>query len=136
MITERFTQYLWQHQYIPFQYGVHDCSLFVCGWVDKELGTGYLRLLSDMSRGTGLSKLIRRISVPGGYAALVNEVTGKIGALGEGKLGDVAVFRQPCGTETLGIQSHRLVHVPGKNGLTAFGSHLITHHWSLECLRP
>lgn len=135
-LNERLLQYLWNHQRSTFQYGYNDCGTFTCRWVDSELGTDYLRTLRNRCVRGGLVKYLQRVGSPGGYASIVKEFCGLDGTAGPGKLGDVALFRQPDERLTLGVQTIRLVHAPDSEGLAAFDSSRIVEHWSLECLRP
>lgn len=134
-LNERLIQYLWKHQHASFVYGHHDCGTFTCGWVDSELRTDYVLQLRNKCRSGGLVKFLQRITQTRGYSSIVSEFCGFDGTPGPGKLGDIGVFEQPDGRFTLGVQSVRLIHIPGSEGVVAFDSVRIVEHWSLECLK-
>ncbi len=134
-LSDRLLQYLWKHQRTNFQYGYHDCGTFTCGWVDSELGTDYVNALRAKCRSGGLVKYLHRIATSGGYAEIVKEFCGLDGNPGIGKPGDIAIFVQPDGRQTLGVQTVRLIHIPAEEGLAAFDTGRIIVHWSLECLK-
>lgn len=135
-ILQRLVSYLWKHQNVPFQYGKNDCRTFASRWVDSELGTEYEKLGALLVRQRGLARAIHSARNPGGYAAMITEVTGVSPVVGLGwNCGDVAVFIQDNGLETLGVTSKRLVHAPGIHGLISFDASKIQCYWSLECLK-
>jgi hypothetical protein len=135
MRLERLVSYLWQQQHKPFQYGVHDCGIFVTKWVDKELGTGWSKALALKSQGNDFGKLLRRVRNPSGYRDFVIEFTGKEPLMTmDWTPGDVALFMQDS-VETLGLAASRLVYAPGVHGLMGFDASRIVCFWRLECLQ-
>jgi hypothetical protein len=134
-LNERLIQYLLKHQHSVFQYNVHDCRTFAARWVDQELDMDYETRIVKFIKTARFSKLVMAINDPGGYARLIKEVSGVEGTKGPGKLGDIVVAHQVNGQEILGIQSVRLVHLPGRDCLEAIDSRAVIEHWSLECLK-
>lgn len=133
---ERLVDYLWNNQRRQFRLGRHDCGLFATRWVDTELDTDYTRAVEVAVRREGLAKTMQRLRLPGAYAELVSGFAGRGPATDLlWSPGDVALFTQADGTETLGVASKRLVHAPGAESLVSFDASRITGYWSLECLR-
>lgn len=133
---ERLVDYLWNNQHLHFRFGAHDCGLFATRWVDTELDTDYTRIVEVTVRRNGLPKTLLRLRQPGAYAELVANLAGreaKNDLLWEP--GDIAIFSQPDGAETLGVASKRLVHAPGATSLVSFDAARIIGYWSLECLK-
>lgn len=133
--SERLRDYIQSNQHKQFCFSVHDCGLFATRWVDAELETDYTRKVELSVRRTGLRCALSAIKQSGGYKKIVQEVTGATPRVGPGwSTGDVAVFMQEGNIETLGVLATRLVHVPGKIGLTSFDASRVICWWSLECL--
>lgn len=134
--AERLTQYLWRNQNAQFQYGSHDCALFVCRWVDGELNYGLTEKLREYIGSRAMAAVLRSLRKVGGYERAVTESIGHSPSYGNDiEPGAIAVFLQDDHTEALGVASRRLVHCPGREALMSLAATRIRCHWNLECLR-
>lgn len=132
----RLVDYLWKNQRKAFVLGRHDCALFAARWVDSELGTAYESDVRQLARRVGLAKLRDELRHEGAYERLIIEVAKSFPARsGAWAAGDLAVFKQDDGAETLGVLSARLVHAPAPDSLLSFDARHVVCHWGLECLR-
>lgn len=134
--TQRLVDYLWQCQRLRFDNRRNNCGHFPARWADRELGTNWVQVMEETFGGPNLPGALRTIREPGGYLQILAPLIGVQPIWGGSwAAGDVAVFHQPDGTETLGVASARLVHAPGEHGLVSFDGARIFCHWSLECLK-
>lgn len=81
-------QYITQHLTTPFEWGKHDCVLFVAGWISIKSGKDMLEGVPKWTSAKGALKLVKEL---GGIEKLVEDRLYKI-PVNSATDGDVTLY--------------------------------------------
>jgi len=135
--AERLRAYWEQWRGSRFVFGRADCAWFVARWLDRELHaepTFESRMRTDFTYTTKLGAL-RTLENGGGYEAIVTRYLGEPREEWElPAVGDVALFENLDGAETLGVMCGAVIVAPAQEGVAAVGAERLLACWALDAV--
>ena len=125
-----FTAHLNRWMAVSFDFGTYDCVAFTVEWIDAQRGTNFDRTVAQKFRGLPFRE-VRVLAEQGRLQAEVLRVLGSPHPVAP-KLGDVVMFRNQRGQETVGLAGETLVYGLGERGIGGLPLSTVTLVWPLE----
>ncbi len=126
--AESFGNYIESKRNEPFQWGVNDCCFFAGNWVDICTGSEITtKWKNRYSTGVQAARLLRRL---GGLGGLADAHLERHLNPNFADVGDIGLLLNN-GQSLLVICNGSVVFAPGKSGILALSSDLLTVTWKV-----
>lgn len=122
----RLYEYVIDTAPIPFEWGKHDCTTYVCNWIKVKVGRD---VLSELPKWQDQRSAMRIMARMGGLEAAACKLLGPP-KLSHPATGDIALLKAPH--SCFGIVNGSVIMAVSASGLTTIGLSMADKVWEVK----